>query len=194
MKSLKRILAVIAATASVFAFAGCSEEDADALLGPENTWCTMPVTYTSDDGTKSTTLNVSFYYASKDVTPTGASAGLRSDIEKIPEGSLSVLVTLCNGTNTYLTTLLNTQYLFKSFGSVDDINTTSETTFSYSSMRLLWTAIYLKNYTALNADKSTSIPGHLQQGTSATYTNVAEAELSDFSWKKMLSAYLLNSL
>lgn len=67
MKSLKRILGIIVATACVFAFGGCSEGD-DSIIGPTDTWCTMPVTYKSDDGTKSTTLNVTFYYASKEVT------------------------------------------------------------------------------------------------------------------------------
>lgn len=49
-------------------FAGCSEEDSkvlDDLTGPADTWCTMPVTYASENGSSSTTLNVSFYYASK---------------------------------------------------------------------------------------------------------------------------------
>ena len=47
-------------------FAGCSEEDSkvlDDLTGPADTWCTMPVTYASENGTSSTTLNVSFYYS-----------------------------------------------------------------------------------------------------------------------------------
>ena len=78
-------------------FAGCSEEDSkvlDDLTGPSDTWCTMPVTYASENGSASTTLNVSFYYASKEVKPNGLSTGLRTDIESIPEGSISVLVTL----------------------------------------------------------------------------------------------------
>lgn len=81
-------------------FAGCSEEDSkvlDDLTGPSDTWCTMPVTYASENGTSSTTLNVSFYYASKEVKPNGSSTGLRSDIGSIPEGSISVLVTLGSG-------------------------------------------------------------------------------------------------
>lgn len=76
-------------------FAGCSEEDSkvlDDLTGPSDTWCTMPVTYTSENGSSSTTLNVSFYYASKEVN--GSLSGLRTDIESIPEDSISVLVTL----------------------------------------------------------------------------------------------------
>lgn len=193
MKSLKRILGIIAAAACLLAFGGCSEGE-DSIIGPTDTWCKMPVTYTSEDGTKSTSLNVTFYYASKDVTPMNLSAGLRSDIEKIPAGSLSVLVTLGSGTNTYLTALTDKKYLFKSFGTLADINETTGTTSSYSTMRLLWTAIYLKNYSALNADKSASIPAKLQHETENDYSDITETELSDFSWKKILTAYLLNNL
>ena len=55
-------------------FAGCSEEDSkvlDDLTGPSDTWCTRPVTYASENGSASTTVNVSFYYASKEVKPNG---------------------------------------------------------------------------------------------------------------------------
>lgn len=71
-------------------FAGCSEEDSkvlDDLTGPSDTWCTMPVTYASETGSASTTLNISFYYASEEVKPNNSLTGLRSDIESIPEGS-----------------------------------------------------------------------------------------------------------
>lgn len=121
-------------------FAGCSEEDSkvlDDLTGPSDTWCTMPVTYASEDGSASTTLNVSFYYASKEVKPNGLTTGLRSDIESIPEDSISVLVTLgSGGTNSLLTTLTKTQYLFKSFGSVNELTSASGTSYEYSNMKL----------------------------------------------------------
>lgn len=68
----------------------------------------MPVTYASENGSASTTLNVSFYYASKEVKPNGLSTGLRTDIESIPKGSISVLVTLGSGTNSLLTALTKT--------------------------------------------------------------------------------------
>lgn len=119
-------------------FAGCSEEDSkvlDDLTGPSDTWCTMPVTYASENGSASTTLNVSFYYASKEVN--GLSSGLCTGIESIPEGSISVLVTLgSGGTNSLLTTLTKTQYLFKSFGSVNELTSASGTSYEYSNMKL----------------------------------------------------------
>ena len=137
-------------------FAGCSEEDSkvlDDLTGPSDTWCTMPVPYaTSENGTSSTTLNVSFYYASKEVKPNGSLTGLRSDIGSIPEGSISVLVTLGSGTNSLLTTLTDTKYLFKSFGSVKELTSASGTSYEYSNMKLFWKAIYLKNREALSKD------------------------------------------
>lgn len=175
-------------------FAGCSEEDSkvlDDLTGPSDTWCTMPVTYAaSENGSSSTTLNVSFYYASKEVKPNGSSTGLRTDIESIPEGSISVLVTLCSGTNSLLTALTKTQYLFKSFGSVKELTSESGTSYEYSDMQLFWKAIYLKNREALSKDKSTAIPAHLQKSTQSTCLS----DLENFSWKRLLAAYLLKSL
>lgn len=175
-------------------FAGCSEEDSkvlDDLTGPSDTWCTMPVTYAaSENGTFSTTLNVSFYYASKEVKPNGSSTGLRTDIGSIPEGSISVLVTLGSGTNSLLTALTKTQYLFKSFGSVKELTSESGTSYEYSNMKLFWKAIYLKNREALSKNQSTSIPKHLQKSTQSTCLS----DLENFSWKRLLAAYLLNSL
>ena len=175
-------------------FAGCSEEDSkvlDDLTGPADTWCTMPVTYAaSENGSASTTVNVSFYYASKEVKPNGSSTGLRSDIGSIPEGSISVLVTLGSGTNSLLTTLTDTKYLFKSFGSVKELTSASGTSYEYSDMKLFWKAIYLKNREALSKNQSTSIPKHLQKSTQSTCLS----DLENFSWKRLLAAYLLNSL
>ena len=170
-------------------FAGCSEEDSkvlDDLTGPSDTWCTMPVTYASENGSASTTLNVSFYYASKEVKPNGLSTGL----ESIPEGSISVLVTLGSGTNSLLTALTDTKYLFKSFGSVKELTSASGTYYEYSDMKLFWKAIYLKNREALSKNQSTSIPKHLQKSTQSTCLS----DLENFSWKRLLAAYLLNSL
>ena len=175
-------------------FAGCSEEDSkvlDDLTGPSDTWCTMPVTYASENGTSSTTLNVSFYYASKEVKPNGSLTGLRSDIGSIPEDSISVLVTLDSGkNNSLLTTLTKTQYLFKSFGSVKELTSESGTSYEYSNMKLFWKAIYLKNREALSKNQSTSIPKHLQKSTQSTCLS----DLENFSWKRLLAAYLLNRL
>lgn len=175
-------------------FAGCSEEDSkvlDDLTGPADTWCTMPVTYAaSENGSASTTVNVSFYYASKEVKPNGSLTGLRSDIESIPEGSISVLVTLGSGTNSLLTALTDTKYLFKSFGSVKELTSASGTSYEYSDMKLFWKAIYLKNREALSKNQSTSIPKHLQKSTQSTCLS----DLENFSWKRLLAAYLLNSL
>ena len=155
----------------------------------------MPVTYaTSENGTSSTTLNVSFYYASKEVKPNGSLTGLRSDIGSIPEGSISVLVTLGSGTNSLLTALTKTQYLFKSFGSVKELTSESGISYEYSNMKLFWKAIYLKNYDELSKDQSTGIPAQLQKSTQSTYSSVSDFDLKNFSWKRLLAAYLLNSL
>lgn len=196
MKKMNKIFGFAAVLLCGLFFAGCSEEDSkvlDDLTGPSDTWCTMPVTYAaSENGSSSTTLNVSFYYASKEVKPNNLSSGLRTDIESIPEGSISVLVTLGSGTNSLLTALTKTQYLFKSFGSVNELTSASGTSYSYSDMKLFWKAIYLKNREALSKDQSTAIPAQLQKSTQYTYSSVSDLE--NFSWKRLLAAYLLNSL
>ena len=193
MKKMNKIFGFAAVLLCGLFFAGCSEEDSkvlDDLTGPSDTWCTMPVTYASENGSASTTLNVSFYYASKEV---GSLSGLRSDIGSIPEDSISVLVTLgSGGTNSLLTALTKTQYLFKSFGSVSELTSASGTSYEYSNMKLFWKAIYLKNREALSKNQSTSIPKHLQKSTQVTYSSVSD--LKNFSWKRLLAAYLLNSL
>lgn len=195
MKKMNKIFGFAAVLLCGVFFAGCSEEDSkvlDDLTGPSDTWCTMPVTYALENGSSSTTLNVSFYYASKEVKTNGSLTGLRSDIGSIPEGSISVLVTLGSGTNSLLTALTKTQYLFKSFGSVGELTSASGTSYSYSNMQLFWKAIYLKNREALSKDQSTAIPAHLQKSTQSTYSSVSDLE--NFSWKRLLAAYLLNSL
>lgn len=196
MKKMNKIFGFVAVLLCGLFFAGCSEEDSkvlDDLTGPSDTWCTMPVTYAaSENGSSSTTLNVSFYYASKEVKPNNLSTGLRSDIGSIPKGSISVLVTLGSGTNSLLTALTKTQYLFKSFGSVNELTSASGTSYSYSDMKLFWKAIYLKNREALSKDQSTAIPAQLQKSTQYTYSSVSDLE--NFSWKRLLAAYLLNSL
>lgn len=195
MKKMNKIFGFAAVLLCGLFFAGCSEEDSkvlDDLTGPSDTWCTMPVTYALENGSSSTTLNVSFYYASKEVKPNGSLTGLRSDIGSIPKGSISVLVTLGSGTNSLLTTLTDTKYLFKSFGSVGELTSASGTSYEYSNMKLFWKAIYLKNREALSKDQSTAIPAHLQKSTQSTYSSVSDLE--NFSWKRLLAAYLLNSL
>lgn len=197
MKKMNKFFGFAAVLLCGLFFAGCSEDDSkvlDDLTGPSDTWCTMPVTYAaSENGSSSTTLNVSFYYASKEVKPNKSSTGLRTDIESIPEGSISVLVTLgSEKNNSLLTALTKTQYLFKSFGSVNDLTSASGTFYSYSNMKLFWKAIYLKNREALSKDQSTVIPAQLQKSTQYTYSSVSDLE--NFSWKRLLAAYLLNSL
>lgn len=194
MKKMNKIFGFAAVLLCGLFFAGCSEEDSkvlDDLTGPSDTWCTMPVTYAaSENGSSSTTLNVSFYYASKEVKPNGSLTGLRTDIESIPKGSISVLVTLGSGTNSLLTALTDTKYLFKSFGSVGELTSASGTSYSYSDMKLFWKAIYLKNRETLSKKQSTAIPAQLQKSTQYTCLS----DLENFSWKRLLAAYLLNRL
>lgn len=189
MKKFCKFFGIAAVLLCGLVFGGCSTGDSE-VFGPSDTWCTMPVTYTSEDGKTSTTLNVTFFYASKQVVPNG-NYGLRSDIESIPAGSLSVLVTL-RGNNGYLTALTDTQYLFKSYGSMSEVASETGGSYSYSNMKLLWKAIYLKNFAALSKDQSSSIPAKLQEAEAYRYSSITELE--NFNWKRLLATYLLNNL
>ena len=46
----------------------------------------------------------------------------------------------------------------------------------------------------LSKDKNTGIPAQLQKSTQSTYSSVSDFDLENFSWKRLLAAYLLNNL
>ena len=62
MKKLTGIISVMFLLVGIF-FSGCTQEDKDLLLGPENTWCKTDLSYRNVDGEAETTsLEVWVYY------------------------------------------------------------------------------------------------------------------------------------
>lgn len=62
--TMKKLTGIIAAflIAGIF-FSGCTPEDKELLLGPENTWCKTELSYKNADGeTEITSLDVWVYY------------------------------------------------------------------------------------------------------------------------------------
>ncbi len=191
MKSLKRILGIIAAAACLFAFGGCSEEDAGALLGPENTWCGMPVTYTSEDGTTSATIYVWCYYTDTEVKGTGTLAGMKSSVT-LPAG-LTFVVTSKVDNSSIISGLTANAYIMKSF-SKDTATSTdldaTDTTYSFKGSKAAWTALYWAKADLRNSDNQLSVLPVL--ATSASATSLTwDSVKSTFSWKTLLVNYLL---
>ena len=62
MKKLTGIISVMFLLVGIF-FSGCTPEDKELLLGPENTWCKTELSYKNADGeTEITPLDVWVYY------------------------------------------------------------------------------------------------------------------------------------
>ena len=62
MKKLTGIISVMFLLVGIF-FSGCTQEDKDLLLGPENTWCKTDLSYRNAEGNAETTsLEVWVYY------------------------------------------------------------------------------------------------------------------------------------
>ena len=195
MKNLKKISWIFAAVACVFMLSACSEEDAEALLGPENTWCCMDVEYkNSDETTEATaTVKVWCYYTDTEVTGTGDNNGMKSGIS-LPAGITFVVTTeLASGSP--ITGLTSSTYILKSFPK--DTATTgldeSDTSYSFKGSRAKWTALYWaksdlrKQGNQLAKNEVLSVLLTSSSAQPLTWDSVK----STFSWKKLLANYLL---
>ena len=193
MKNLKKISWIFAAVACVFMLSACSEEDAEALFGPENTWCCMDVEYKNSDETTAATVKVWCYYTDTAVTGTGTNNGMKSGIT-LPAGITFVVTTeLASGSP--ITGLTSSTYILKSFPK--DTDTTgldeTDTTYSFKGSKAVWASLYwLKSdlrKTDNQLEKNAILPllASSGGGTELTWDSVK----STFSWKKLLANYLL---
>lgn len=197
MKSLKRILGIIAATACVFAFGGCSEGDAEALLGPENTWCAMPVEYASSDGTSKATIYVWCYYTDTEVKGTGAAAGMKSGIT-LPAG-LTFVVTAKSDVSSIISGLTSNTYIMKSFPNDTETSGLDEndTSYTFKGTKTKWAVLYWAKSDLRNPDnqltKNAVLPVLATSSSTSSPTELSwDSVKSTFSWKKLLANYLLN--
>ncbi len=191
MKSLKRILGIIVATACLFAFGGCSEDDTNALFGIENTWCGMPVTYASAAGTSSATIYVWCYYTDTEVKGTGTLAGMKSSVT-LPAG-LTFVVTSKVDNSSIISGLTDNAYIMKSFPKDTDTSTdldATDTTYSFKGSKAAWTALYWLKADLRNSENQLSVVPVLATSSSATGLSWDSVK-STFSWKTLLVNYLL---
>ena len=197
MKKIISILSALALAAAGLVMTGCNDDLVDAIKGPSETWCTMPVTYTYGDD--SVDLNVSFYFSESELTSNGTNSGLRTDTT-IPAG-LTILVTTGATSNNVVKSLTKSTYLLKTYESFDAVEEdvdnvelkSSEDGTAITNMALLWTGLYWTKDDLRKADnKDTAIPAQLQKSTQGTYSAITDLE--NFSWKTLLKAYLINTL
>lgn len=194
MKKLTKTFAALVLLLCGFVLAGCTEEETEILMGPENTWCRMPVTYTSDsDSSSIADLYVWCYYTATEVKGTGAAGGLKSGIT-LPAGITMVVIPQTDASSV-ISGLVNNTYIIKTFEK--DTATTgldsTDTSYSFKGSKAAWTALYWgKSDLRVSSNQTKSAPPVLQSSSSTELS--WDSIKSSFSWKKLLANYLLNSL
>lgn len=174
---------------------GCSEDDVNALSGPENTWCRMSVSYSNEnDASKTADLYVWCYYSDTVVKGTEAANGLKNGIE-LPAG-LTFVVIPVQDASSVISGLVSNAYIMKTFEK--DLETTNldgtDTSYSFKGSKAKWTALYWGKADLRKTENQSSNPPYvLQQGVSST-TLEWESIKNSFSWKRLLATYLLNNL
>lgn len=177
--TMKKLTGIIAAflIAGIF-FSGCTPEDKDLLLGPENTWCKTDLSYKNADGeTEITSLDVWVYYTDSEKTENGTTL----------KPGPTVVLACKNGSNTTLSKALNGYYVMKTFekGSSDpDLEG-----LNWQSPRAAWTALYLAKAdfrkSANQKDKNPLFSSGFELG------DINDIK-DNFSWKRLLASYLLS--
>lgn len=195
MKKLNCILAVAAFFLCGVVLGGCSEDDVNALSGPENTWCRMAVKYSNEsDASKTADLFVWCYYSDTVVKGTGAANGLKANIN-LPAG-LTFVVIPVQDASSVITGLVQNAYIMKTFEKDVEINNLdgTDTAYSFKGSKAKWTALYWGKADLRKTENQSSNPPYvLQQGVSST-TLEWESIKNSFSWKRLLATYLLNNL
>lgn len=195
MRKLTKVAAALAVLLCGFVLGGCTEEETEILMGPENTWCCMPVTYTSDsDSSSHADLYVWCYYTATEVKGTGAAGGLKSGIT-LPAGITMVVIPQTDASSV-ISGLVSNAYIIKTFEK--DSATTgldaTDTSYSFKGSKAAWTALYWgKSDLRISSNQTKSAPPVLQTGVSSTELSWDGVKES-FSWKKLLANYLLSSL
>ena len=193
MKNLKKISWIFAAVACVFMLSACSEEDAEALLGPENTWCCMDVEYKNSDETTAATVKVWCYYTDTEVTGTGDNNGMKSGIS-LPAG-ITFVVTTEVESGSPISGLTKGSYILKSFPK--DTATTgldeTDTSYSFKGSKAVWASLYWLKSDLRKTDNQLTKNAVLSVlATGSTADSLSwESVKSTFSWRKLLANYLL---
>ncbi|WP_178842788.1 hypothetical protein [uncultured Treponema sp.] len=194
MKKFCKFFGIAAVLLCGLFLGGCSEDDVNALSGPENTWCVMPVEYKNDESATSVTLYVWCYYTDYEIKGDGTNTGMRADIT-LPAG-ITMVVTSKADVGNIITGLNTNTYIMKSFPKDSNVNPDEgDVSYSFNGSKAKWTALYW-------GKSDLRKPGNQQTGvldclkTSSSYSSLTDWESikNSFSWKRLLATYLLNNL
>lgn len=186
MKKISVLVAALFAGAMMFVGAGCNADDADAILGPTNTWCETSYKYGGSEDANPIYIDV--IYSDSDLNGTEGSANLKNGTT-LPAGI--TVVVFAKAEIKSLGMSANT-YIMKTFPkNGSDNNSEDNSSFSITGSRAKWTAMYLakadlrKTTTQL---KHPSAPAPLTNG--GGYTKLTDIP-KNFSWKSIIADYLL---
>ena len=178
MKKLTGIISVMFLLVGIF-FSGCTQEDKDLLLGPENTWCKTDLSYRNADGEAETTsLEVWVYYTDSEKTESG---------KPLKPGLTVVLA--CNGRsgNTALSNALGSCYVMKTFEK-DKTDSDLEGV-DWKSSRAAWATLYWAKADFRKSANQQSTNPFLYTGSELeNFSSIKD----NFSWKRLLASYLLS--
>ena len=177
--TMKKLTGIIAAflIAGIF-FSGCTPEDKELLLGPENTWCKTELSYKNADGeTEITSLDVWVYYTDSEKTENGTTL----------KPGLTVVLACKGGSNTTLSKALNGCYVMKTFEK-DKTDSDLEGV-DWKSSRATWAALYWAKADFRKSANQQSTNPFLYTGSELeNFSSIKD----NFSWKRLLASYLLS--
>ena len=177
--TMKKLTGIIAAflIAGIF-FSGCTPEDKELLLGPENTWCKTELSYKNADGeTEITSLDVWVYYTDSEKTENGTTL----------KPGLTVVLACKSGSNTTLSKALNGCYVMKTFEK--DKSDSDLEGVNWKSSRATWAALYWAKADFRKSANQKSENPFLYTGKKLeNFSSIKD----NFSWKRLLASYLLS--
>lgn len=177
---MKKLTGIIAAflIAGIF-FSGCTPEDKELLLGPENTWCKTELSYKNADGEAETTsLEVWVYYTDSEKTESG---------KTLKPGLTVVLACKDRSGNTALSKALDRCYVMKTFEK-DKTDSDLEGV-DWKSSRAAWATLYWAKPDFRKSVNQKTKNLFLSEGSElGDFSSIKD----NFSWKRLLATYLLS--
>ena len=197
MKKFMTLISALVILGCGIVFSGCEEGDeiVNELAGPTQTWCSMPIEYkNADDSLSSANLYAHFYFTSTDVNSTSTAAAALKKGTTIPAG-LTIVVTAASDASSVISGLTNNAYIMKTYPLDQEVAADdTDSSFKVTGSREKWSAIYWMKSELRQADNQSKNPPS-QLSNNGSGTNLEWDSIKDqFSWKRLLANYLLNSL
>lgn len=198
MKKLISIMAAAFVALSGLMMTSCTEDEVNAIMGPTDTWCTIPITKGSGDS--ETLLGyASIIYSENGYTSTSIADGYLAKNTSIKPG-ITVAVWRASSTSdeslvgTVLSGLTSSGYVLKTFSkdgteAKDGDSDTEGITIKGTKEK--FTAIYLAKPDMRKAENQKKLP---QAPTALANGGKEPLTLENFSWKSLLKSYLISSL